>query len=294
MPTIVSREDANLPQVPSFIDHRSPSSWAGIRIHHTGGSFSTWRAVHDWQTEGRDEEDQLAYIGYSFGIADGQVTELRGFRHHPAHDFINTHLGVVFGGNYQNRLPTRADLDALVWFIGEAERVCGKRLPISTHREVGQTACPGDELHRWVKATLPDQLKEDDDMSWDQRLTVPGWFAEHFPGNFSEGEATARLFLTAGYGYSRLAYRQQEELVAGQAAIMARIDGQDDGATRQAVRQELDRHRQLQAEQRQAEHAELAELVRQGQSGEVAAEEVVRLIGERLTAVEPAGDGGGE
>lgn len=162
MPEIIPREDANLPQVPSFIDHRSLSSWAGIRIHHTGGSFSTWRAVHDWQTEGRPRSQQLAYIGYSFGIADGEVTELRGFRHHPAHDFINTHLGVVFGGNYQNRLPTRADLDALVWFIGEAERRCDKKLPISTHREVGQTACPGDELHRWVKQTLPGRLEEED------------------------------------------------------------------------------------------------------------------------------------
>lgn len=88
---------------------------------------------------------------------------------------------------------------------------------------------------------LVSQL-EGDELSWDQRLTVPGWFAENFPGNFEEGEATARLFQTAGYGYSRLTYDQTRKLLAGQTAILARLDGKDEGATREVIREELDRH----------------------------------------------------
>lgn len=82
--------------------------------------------------------------------------------------------------------------------------------------------------------------EEGDDVGWDDRLTVPGWFEDQFPGNFAEGEGTARLFLTAGYGYSRMVHRQAQDLAAGQAAILAAVAGEDVPAT---VRAELDRHR---------------------------------------------------
>lgn len=169
MPTIRSRSAGNLPAVPSSIGHRTLSSWAGIRVHHTGGAFSSWRSIHDWQTAGRPPGDRLAYIGYSFGISSGDAWTLRGFDHHPAHDFINTHIGVVFGGKFETGLPRDEDLDALVWFVREAEERCQKRLPISTHREVGQTTCPGGRLHQWVKQTLPGRLKGDDDMPIDNK-----------------------------------------------------------------------------------------------------------------------------
>lgn len=76
-------------------------------------------------------------------------------------------------------------------------------------------------------------------------------------------------------------------LDATRDAILAAVSGED---VVTAVRAELEQHRELAAQQRQAEHAELAELVRQGQAGEVAADEVVRLIGERLTAVGESGE----
>lgn len=228
MPTIVSRSAANLPPVPSSISHRSLSSWAGIRVHHTGGAFSSWRAVHDWQTAGRPPGDRLAYIGYSFGIADGRVTELRGWDHHPAHDFINTHLGVVFGGSFGSRLPTAADLDAFVWFVGEAERRCGKRLPISTHREVGQTACPGDRLHRWVKQSLPDQLKEDD-MSTVREVWLTDGIVRKPAGyedSTNEFWAPANILRSAQY-WSRRGALDISEVKATTKATHAAVVGQD-------------------------------------------------------------------
>lgn len=224
MPRIITRNAANLPRVPNSIGHRSLSSWAGIRIHHTGGSFSSWRAVHDWQTKGRDPGDRLAYIGYSFGISGGNVYELRGWDRHPAHDFINTHLGVVFGGNFENRLPAPADLNALIWFVELAASHTGRRLPISTHREVGQTTCPGTRLHSWIKQILPGQL-EDDDMDLNDVFERPA----------GAGTTTvaAALGWTLKHAGDNKGYLQR--LIAGQAAIRA-WQAQQDGATEAEVR----------------------------------------------------------
>lgn len=248
MSTIIPREQANLPPVPSSIGHRTLSSWAGIRIHHTGGAFSSWRAVHDWQTTGRPPGERLAYIGYSFGLAGGRVTELRGWDHHPAHDNINTHLGVVFGGSFGTRLPTTADLDALIWFIDEAERRTGKRMPVSTHREVAQTACPGDRLHTWVKQSLPDRLKEDDmpltkadvDMIFntDNIIRAPVSAASHETNT----HWTAASYLASIRNWAVWAAERAAANEARLAAVLAAVNGQD---PTEAFRAELDRHRGL-------------------------------------------------
>lgn len=50
-------------------------------------------------------------------------------------------------------------------------------------------------------------------------------------------------FLRSNQYWSRRGALTGDEILAGQAAIMARIDGQDDGATRTIVREELGRHR---------------------------------------------------
>ncbi|HEX7038687.1 MAG TPA: peptidoglycan recognition family protein [Trueperaceae bacterium] len=158
MTTIISRAAAKLPPVPSSIGRRSITSWAGITVHHTGGAFSSWKAVHDWQTKGRPPADRLVYIGYSFGIAHGQVTELRGWDYHPAGDHENSRLQVVFGGNYTNGLPPSADLEAFAWFVGEARRRTGKALQLVPHSAVWPpghryaTACPGAPLRGWLAA----------------------------------------------------------------------------------------------------------------------------------------------
>jgi hypothetical protein len=246
----MSRSAANLPPVPAIIGHRSMATWAGIRVHHTGGAFSSWRAVHDWQTAGRPPDERLAYIGYSFGISDGRVWTLRGWDRQPAHDFINTHLGVVFGGVFEDRLPAGADLDALVWFIRRAERRAGRPLPLSTHREIGGTTCPGSALHQWIKQVLPGRLaQEESDVSADEL-----W--RHEIRNVRDDEpkqARGMLRYTNHYAYQ--ASQRARQLLAGQAAILAQLLGDD---VRAAVRTELERAARLERTERRAELAELA------------------------------------
>lgn len=178
--TIVTREQAGLPRVPSSIGHRSLSSWTGIKVHHTGGSFSSWLAVHEWQTEGRPENERLAYIGYSFGIANGQVTELRGFDHHPAHDHENSTLGMCFGGHFGSTLPTAADLAAFVEFVRLAREKTGRPLPISGHRDTWPpgdrrySSCPGDRLYEELPA-LRARVEEDDVAYTERQMQAFPW-----------------------------------------------------------------------------------------------------------------------
>jgi hypothetical protein len=250
MSEVMSRSEAGLPPVPSSIGHRTMASWAGIRVHHTGGAFSTWRAVHDWQTAGRPPDEQLAYIGYSFGISDGRVWTLRGWDRHPAHDFINTHLGVVLGGVYETRLPAGADLDALVWFIRAARgRPGAGPLPVGTHREVGQTTCPGTTAHQWVKQVLPGRLaQEESDVSADELWQYP-------ITNVRDGEPKqARGMLRYTNHYAHQASQRAAQLLAGQAAVLAALAGDDVQA---AVRAELDRAAAAERAERAAELAEL-------------------------------------
>lgn len=293
MPTIRSRSAANLPAVPSSIGHRSLSSWAGIRVHHTGGAFSSWRAVHDWQTSGRPAGDRLAYIGYSFGVSSGDLWTLRGFDHHPAHDFMNTHIGVVFGGSFETGLPRDRDLDALVWFVHEAERRCGKKLPISTHREVGQTTCPGGRLHQWIKQELPGRLAgEEDDVELTDKIKVPEWVLDAYPGTGGgDKAATVATYLASGYGHSRIGKdritKYGKEILAGQAAILAAVTGQDQTA---AIRAELNRHRaelvaELGEDLAAAVSAELAESV-----ADLPAETVEAAVGRALARTRLAVD----
>lgn len=243
MPTIIPREQANLPPMPSSIGHRTLASWAGIRVHHTGGAFSSWRAVHDWQTEGRDEDDQLDYIGYSFGIANGRVTELRGWDHHPAHDHINTHLGVCLGGSFMTRLPSAADLEALVWFIRRARARTGARLPVDGHRDVSRTACPGDRLYAHLPTIRARADEEEDNMPTVKEIWESD-IIEKPPGYPDSDETHWRpsSMIRSSQYWSRRGARRVDELAAGQAAILAAVAGEDQAA---AVRAELDRHRGL-------------------------------------------------
>lgn len=244
MPTIRSRSAANLPAVPSSISHRSLSSWAGIRVHHTGGSFSSWRSIHDWQTAGRPPGDRLAYIGYSFGISSGDVWTLRGFDHHPAHDFINSHIGVVFGGNFETRLPRDEDLEALVWFVAEAEQRCQKRLPISTHREVGQTTCPGGRLHQWIKQELPGRLAgEESDMElsdrvdlWDEKGNKPWRAGKSIGVSKDKQSVSVAQLLQWGGEVGHLTHNRVLPSLTRIEAQLKVLAGQDAGT---AVRQEF-------------------------------------------------------
>lgn len=154
---IISRAAAGLPS-PSGLSLR-PRPWAGITWHHTGGNPTTWRAIHDWQTQGRPA-GRLVYVGYSYGIGvDGRVTELRGWEYRPAGDHENSRIQVCFMGNWAGKLPPAAALNAAREFRAYAEDRQGGPLPGVAHRDVwsgGQydTDCPGDALYAWVRDNL--------------------------------------------------------------------------------------------------------------------------------------------
>lgn len=174
---IITRAAAGLPPRPSSLSRRT-KPWAGKTWHHTGGNYTTWRAIYDWQTDGRPEADELIDIGYSYGIANGRVTELRGYDWKPAGDHENSRVQICFMGKWDSKLPPAADLAAALELDRYLDERAGHRLPGVAHRDVwngGQydTDCPGNALYAWVRANLTTiSTGEDDDMDMHTLVTA--------------------------------------------------------------------------------------------------------------------------
>jgi hypothetical protein len=272
--TVIEPRSAWNARPPRRVTPRPLSHFQGVRVHHSGGSAAaSVRAIQDWDMD----QKGLVDIGYSYVIRDGRVFEGRG-TNHPAHDSINNTFGVCIIGTYVTSLPAAANLDALVACIRELRRMTGRRLAVDGHRDVAQTRCPGQTLYDHLP-TIRRRAEEEDGMVWDELLPTAEWFKAAWPDNFPNNRARAATYLVSGYGHSRLAKDNTVKLLTGQAAILARLDGADDGATRQAIRDELERHRgELLSELR----SEIGDLL--DRRDELGADEVVRLIGERLLA----------
>lgn len=242
MVTIRSRDDWGA-RAPHWTDQVSLSHWQGVRVHHSAGpAGQRLRTIQDYHMDTRGWPD----IGYSFLISGGEVWEGRGWRTHPAHDSINDTLGVCVIGTYTDDLPTAEDLSALVAFIRHARETCGWDLPVDGHRDApgAATACPGDRLYEHLPAIRRRADEEDTmDLDMSQRVELNPWAQDKFDLN----DIALSTALGSGYAHARAAkYAIQdarEELAAGQAAILAKLDGGDDDTVRVAVREELDRHR---------------------------------------------------
>lgn len=171
---IITRAAAGLPPRPSSLSRRT-RPWAGKTWHHTGGNYTTWRAIYDWQTDGRPEADELIDIGYSYGIANGRVTELRGYDWRPAGDHENSRVQICFMGKWDSKLPPAADLAAALELDRYLDERAGLRLQNVAHRDVwsgGQydTDCPGNALYAWVRANLATAGGEDDEMQLSDKI----------------------------------------------------------------------------------------------------------------------------
>src|SRR5690606_18341456 len=117
---------------------------------------------------------------------------------------------------------------------------------------------------------------------WGYRIPPEAGVAQSYPDIRSDGYR-AGTWVQYGYRWARRAAERASELLAGQAAILSKLDGADDGATRQAIREELDRHRAALLAEMREDLDELAELVRRRDTGELTAEQVVDELARRLS-----------
>lgn len=276
MVSIVSRAGWGA-RAPRFTSTRT--SWKGVTVHHSAGPYGqSIRQIQDYHMDSNGWPD----VGYNFLIKEGRIFEGRGWSTHPAHDGINDTLGVCVVGNYMKTLPSDRDLDALSAFIGEAQRRTGTTLARG-HRDVAQTACPGDKLYAWVK----NRRYLEDDVS-----AKEVWEGHYIDKIDEESGSSSRMRPSSYLAYT---HHYTKEIKAGQAAIMARLDGSDDEQTQEIVRAELERAAERERQERAAEFAELVESlavplgdrvaarlgdIAPAEVGQAVAEELARLLSE--------------
>ena len=108
-------------------------------------------------------------VGYSYLIAEGKVLEGRGPGRAGAHtegDNRQSH-GICMVGNYESRLPSTKDIDALVWLIGHGmERGWWDGPLTGGHRDApdASTGCPGTRLWRHI-GEINAQVEQGDVMT---------------------------------------------------------------------------------------------------------------------------------
>jgi len=146
-------------------------------LHHTTGKFRGARTVRDIQKFHQGPTRKWADIGYNFLVApDGAVYEGRGWGFRGAHARGHNHesIGVAYIGDGRLPMPVAAQKSVLA-LLAEAERRFGKLRTVG-HRDVGQTACPGDAVYAWwstVKVRVsvaPDPVVPDLRDGWRRHL----------------------------------------------------------------------------------------------------------------------------
>lgn len=135
---------------PGRIPLPAPDVW----LHHGASgtsSIRTARAYARFHIGTRGWQD----IGYSFIIAEGQVLEGRGAGRSGAHTsgHNTTSHGIAIAGDYTNRDPDPADVDALRWLLRHGYESGWWPSPTITggHRQApgASTTCPG-RLTRFI------------------------------------------------------------------------------------------------------------------------------------------------
>lgn len=276
------------------------TTWArrtGVAIHHSAGpTTQTVRSIQDHQMDRNGWQD----IGYNWLVTqDGRIWEGRagGWLAIGAHaaNQNTAWIGICWIGTSGSTAPSAAALASIRWLVDEARRLAGRRLEVRGHGQVpGQaTECPGSRLRAWISdgmpAATPPAGREDDmgprDVWW-LRLDPEATVTRAYPGVRPDGYL-ARTWLQYSYRWARTAADRAGELLAGQAAILARLDGADDGATRQAIREELAAHRaELLAELGDGLAEQIAAELRDVPAGQVEAA-VGRALGRLRLVAEP-------
>jgi len=202
------------------------------------------------------------------------------------------------------------------WIVGELERKAPDSLDIREwiYTLDGKTVRrwdrlkrrrSGDKSHLWHShgSWFRDAIKANRDQTplfrryldtigiLEDELSADDVFKYPIPNDVLDGKPVAFATFVRSFNNSltRLEAGVRESLKTSQAALAAAQGVDDDGIKsmiRESTAAEIERDQAAAQRDAQAaaERAELAELVRRVDAGELAADEVVRLIGERLTA----------
>lgn len=153
----VTREEWGSRQ-PDYITHLDPRRVDRIFIHHTTGAQQSdktaWlRSIQRFHMETRRWSD----IAYNLLVdADGVCYMGRGLGRVGGHTkgWNSRSVAIAYLGDGSTDVPAaatrairRAVEDCDLWFDRE--------LPVFGHRDVGNTACPGDVLYGWLRAGMP-------------------------------------------------------------------------------------------------------------------------------------------
>lgn len=132
-----------------------------IIVHHSASSrdHTNIDQINAWhKARGFPQSSLGYYVGYHYVIfPDGKVFQARNDLEIGAHaktaDGMNfKSIGICLAGNYETEELTIGNLDALK---NLTDRLCMKyaipHINIRGHRDVSQTACPGNNLYKFIK-----------------------------------------------------------------------------------------------------------------------------------------------
>lgn len=127
-----------------------------IVLHHSdSGPKTTIADIHGWHLNRGWAGLGYHYVIYSDGtIYRGRPEWAKGAHAYqdPMHEANSDGIGICLIGNFMQTRPTEAQMNSLIWLIGDIRtRHSGK--PVIGHKDVMPTSCPGD-LFPW------DELKK--------------------------------------------------------------------------------------------------------------------------------------
>lgn len=132
-----------------------------VIIHHSTGSGCETQAVcqlkvRQFQNEHMNNKG-WSDIGYNFLVGeDGNIYEGRGWGKQGAHSipFNKKSIGICIIGNYTNRTPNQAAIQAVAKLIayGVESGEIKNDYKLLGHRQTWATACPGNSLYTMIQS----------------------------------------------------------------------------------------------------------------------------------------------
>lgn len=200
----------------------TPELW----IHHTADENhgpAGVRAIQRYHMDVKGWDD----IAYSFLVDDdGSIYEGRGFGvaggHTAGHN--NHSHAICFMGNFQNRQPTAAAMEAARWLFHEGRRLGKWKVISGGHRDAegASTACPGKYLY----ARLNDIAAP----------PSPGPTPKPAPQNPSNGVCEVQVPMLKRGDARKGAVRSLQTLLNAKASQGLKVDGDFGPATEKAVK----------------------------------------------------------